>query len=98
MSKQTGCVWFIEPLDSNTNIAFDQQISDDNFTAGVLCEDGKRHNLWECPFWLLASFQRSSRTMGLQFRIFNRFGNGQIRECEFLYRKRKPQRKTKTAP
>ncbi len=98
MSKRIGYVWFVEPLDSNTNIAFSQQISDDNFLSSIFCQDGQRRDLWQCTFRLLTAFQRSSRIMGLQFRIFNRFGNGQIRECKFLYYKRKLQRKTKTAP
>lgn len=98
MTKLKNYVWYVGPSDARTNRAFSEEISEENLQRDVLCADGLRHNLWQCSFHLLAAFQKSKQTLGLQFRVFNRIGGGQIREFKFRYfTKRKPQNKSEAA-
>lgn len=86
--KKVEYLWFVEPLDSETNNVFAETIGDDSdYSVGVICNDGSRHNLWRCPWKLVYAFQRARRQKGLHFRIFNSTNGGKIRECTFLYRK-----------
>ena len=80
-------IWLIEPLDSHTNEVISREVPEENFSRGVICEDGIPHNLWGCDYRIVATLIRSKRDLGLKFRIFNRCGNGKIRECAFLFKK-----------
>jgi len=83
--KKRDYKWFVEPLDSHTNGVISNEVPEENFSHGVICEDGKPHNLWECSFQVVSALMRSQRNLNLQFKIFNREGKGKIRECTFLY-------------
>lgn len=92
--EKRGYVWFVEPMDSNTNMVIAQELSEENF-GRVKCEDEKKHNLWRCPVNFVLSLQKSKRSLGLNFRIYNKERNqGKIRDCTFLFEKRK-RKKTK---
>ncbi len=83
--------WFIWPKNGHANevIARMAQNGDNRFEEGTLtdamCEDGKKRNLWrtsEDNAWFL---WRSR--IDLKFEIFNRLGNGKIRNVTFLFRR-----------
>jgi hypothetical protein len=94
--------WFVCPKDSHTNEVIARFACqgtfgfDDNTLENVLCEDGKKRNLWrttEQDAWFLWR----SRT-DLKFEVFNRLGNGKIRDVTSpLFRKdrRSPKKKAK---
>lgn len=87
-------VWFVEPLNADTNSIIGKEInareiSEEKFLENVFCGDHQRRSLWQCSNQLLAMLQKSKKSLGLQFRIFNKRGNGQIRECKFFYRKKR---------
>jgi len=95
MPQNTEYVWFIEPLNKLTNDSLAQALNEENFQQGITVEDGTPHNLWSCDSTTVTAFRNSRSRNGFQFRIYNRFRNGPIRECKFL--KRKPQT-SKTKP
>ncbi len=84
-------VWFVEPLDgSNTNNVLRRELT--MFGRKVPCGDGKKHDLWNCSWDFVLKLKKCKSDLGLDFKIFNRCGNGQIREFKFPYlRKRKKQ-------
>jgi len=87
--------WFIEPQDSHTNNIFSQNIDEENYMEGVICADGQRRNLWRCRINLISYFWRSRNDLEIRFKIFNReLLYGKIRDCTFLFKKRKPKKIT----
>ncbi len=89
IKRKRNYIWLIEPLDSHTNEVISREVPEENFSRGVICEDGISHNLylWECDYRIVATLIGSKRDLDLKFRIFNRCGNGQIRDCAFLFKK-----------
>lgn len=93
--------WFLEPLDKDTNEVIARELAnlanvsdvDHEMLTQVLCADKKRHNLWRCPFDFVSKIMRSAGQMNLRFKIFNREGKGEIRECAIMRKKKrgKPQ-------
>ena len=81
--------WFIEPLDAHTNGAFAKEIPGENFFREVVCEDGQKRNLWQCPRELVAAFWESRNDLELRFRIYNQTGRGRIRNVNFLFKRKK---------
>jgi hypothetical protein len=45
--------------------------------TGMMCADGKRHNLWECPYSLITKLRNSQQPF--RFRAWIQEGKGQIR-------------------
>jgi len=89
--------WFIEPRNDILN----QTVSADprnSFVGYLVCSDGKKHPLWECPFDFCLSLWRSRKGSALNFKLFNREGppGRQIRECFFLFSKKRKKGKQKT--
>ncbi len=84
-------MWFIEPLDSNTNKVLSGELT--MFGRKVLCEDGEKHNLWNCSWDFVSSFKKSRSDKNLKFNVFNRCGKGQIREFKFPYLKKRKWKK-----
>jgi hypothetical protein len=82
-------VWFIEPLDSGTNETISQELPEMNFWQSVICEDGRKHNLWSCDSDFVSKMRKSKRNLNLNFKIFNQRDGSQIRECKFLYPKKR---------
>jgi len=89
--------WYIEPLDANTNQTASEELAKENFCRAIRCEDGKKHNLWRCDFDFALAIHKSKKSLNLNFHIFNRQGNGKIRQCpSFVFdKKRKKGRTTK---
>lgn len=85
-------IWFVEPLDSNTNMTIAQQLPEENF-GRVKCEDEKKHNLWRCSVDFVLFLQKSKESLDLDFRIYNKERTqGKIRNCAFLFERRKRKR------
>jgi hypothetical protein len=80
--------WYVEPFDSHTNLAVSMQLPEENFGQIVL-PDGQMHNLWRCTSRQARTFWKDRKNMGLQLNIYNQEGNGEIRMCNFLFKKTK---------
>jgi len=80
-------VWYIEPLDSATNEVLSRELA--GFSRKVICEDSKKHNLWDCSWDFVFALKKSKKHLDLKFRVFNRRGMGQIREFKFPYLKKR---------
>ena len=87
--------WFVEPLDSHTNLIISNQLSEEN-SGQFLCTDQQHHNLWRCSFEQALSFWKSKRDLSMNMNVWNQQGRGDIRPCNFLFAKKK-KNKIKTA-
>ncbi len=81
--------WYLEPLDSRTNSIIAGELPEENAHRALICQDGVPRNLWECPEDFFHVVARSAKSINLKFKIFCQEGNGKIRECSFLYRKKR---------
>ncbi len=97
-------IWFVEPLNSNTNEVVARQLAENNFCSEIVCADGKRHNLWTCSNQFVISLVESEKSFNLHFKIWGKQGrHGKIRDKTFLFSKKQKKRqkvkkqKTKTA-
>ncbi len=88
MERQRDYKWYVEPLDSHTNLAVSMQLSEENF-GQFACEDGQYHNLWKCSGKMARFFWKSKENSGLILDIYCQEGNGKIRRCNFLFKKKK---------
>lgn len=88
--------WYVEPLDSQTNLVVSMQLPEENFGQPV-CADKRYHNLWKCSFQQARAFWKSRKNLGLSLNIYNQEGLGEIRFCNFLFKKRKKKANLKTA-
>lgn len=61
--------WYVEPLNSQTNLAVSTQLPAENFCQPV-CEDGQSHNLWQCSFQLVQSLWESKEHSGLHLKFY----------------------------
>ena len=87
--------WYIEPLDSNTNLSISQELPEQNFSRDIICRDGRTHNLWECSYNFAYAFSKSRKALNLRFNVYNKEGRrDQIRRCDFLFIKQKKKKKT----
>lgn len=97
-------IWYIEPLNNEANEAVyecSKNIELDATLEPTVCEDGKKHNLWECSVQAVKSLCSSKQDLNLKFEIWGKQGfNGKIRKKTFLFkpkRKYSKKRKKKTA-
>jgi len=95
--RKRNYVWFVEPLDKETNESIATALQEDA-EENLLCitlADKKQHHLWRVPFDFIKYLQKSKDTSRLSFRVYNRVGNGQIRQIPFsmLIKHRKPKQK-----
>ena len=82
-------IWFIEPLNSDTNEVIAQQLAESNFNEAIVCVDGKRHNLWTCSNQFAMSLVKSKESLDLHFKIWGKQGrHGKIRDKTFLFSKK----------
>ena len=82
--------WFVEPQNSHTNNIFSQNIDEEDYLEGLICADKQKHNLWRCRISLIRYLWHSRDDLEIRFRIFNReLPYGKIRDCTFLFKKRK---------
>ncbi len=79
--------WYVEPLDSQTNSIFSGQLPEEDFIASMHI-DREDHKLWRCSYKQVAAFQRSKGHINLDFKVYNQRGNGKIRNCDFLFKKK----------
>lgn len=83
MAKKKECTWFVEPLDANTNRIIAQELeeeTEERKNRNLICQDGKKHNLWQCSFQLIQRLVLSQQTLGLKFRVYSKQGKyGKIR-------------------
>ena len=92
-AKVREYTWFVEPLKdvSHCNAviarALGEETSAENFCEQVRCLDGRKHNLWRCTHELAKSLWDSQRNLKISIRMWNREGNGAIRDCTVLFRK-----------
>jgi len=81
--KKVRVFWFVEPLDANTNKVIAQELAEEaeeRKMRNLICQDGKRHNLWQCPFRLIQRLFLSQETLHLKFKVYTRQGShGKIR-------------------
>ncbi|MFA4871479.1 MAG: hypothetical protein WC610_00230 [Patescibacteria group bacterium] len=96
--KSIVCIWFVEPLDKDTNAVIGRMIDPcdnlENYLEAVEGADGQNHNLWQLPnFQMVGSLNASAKGLRLRFKIWVREGNGQIRE----WFKLRPKAQTKNA-
>lgn len=95
--------WYIEPLNDRANEAIyecSKNIDLDATIEPAICEDGKKHNLWECSIEAIKLLCSSRQDFNLKFEVWGkeRF-QGKIRKKSFLFNsKRKRLKKKKTAP
>jgi hypothetical protein len=84
--------WYIAPLNSHTNEVISRNLPEENMQRDVACKHGVEPCLWECPRSIVTFLMKSRTELALKFKILNREGNGQIRDCTNLYVKikRKP--------
>lgn len=87
--KERKFFWFIEPLDSYTNEVISRELPEENFMREIKISDGSFKNLWTCSSSLLSNFNRSKVANNLKFRIYSKEGEGKIRECTFLFKKKR---------
>ena len=78
--------WFVEPLDSHTNKVFSDELLEEDFYRDLVCQSGIRRNLWRCSWKSVSEFWNSKNDLGLRFKVYSQEGQGQIRECTFLFR------------
>ncbi len=89
MTKQREYNWFIEPRGNvaHTNEVISNNVDSENAMSGVLCADGKKHNLWRCPSGLILFLWRSRVGLKISFKVFCQSGkNGKIRDVTLLYK------------
>lgn len=86
-------IWFVEPLDSDTNEVISQQPTENNFNSGIVCADGQRHNLWTCSYQLATSLTKSKKSLDLHFKIWGKEGRCEkIRDKTFLFNRKRRKR------
>ena len=81
--------WFLKPTGNvaHTNEVLSRNISEENAMQDVLCQDGKKRDLWRCPSGIVFMLWRSRSNLKITFRIFSReLPNGKIRDCTFLFK------------
>lgn len=88
--------WYVEPLDSLTNIIIVRELPEENFDKKLVKGDNHPRPLWSCPTWFIRDLCRSRNHLNAKFKIYSQVGQGEIRECTFLYQKKKNKKK-KTA-
>lgn len=95
-------IWYVEPLDEQTNAAVYECLKNRDLNANMepaICEDEKKHNLWECSIETVKFLYASKEELNLKFEIWGKQGfSGKIKKKTFLFKpKRKYLKKRKTA-
>jgi len=89
--------WYIEPLNKETNDAIYEYLSKTGleFSAEpILCADGKKHNLWECPLNLIPLLCGNKKSLQLRFVVWGKQGRyGRVINKLFLFVPKKKYRK-----
>jgi len=83
--RQRHYTWYIEPInnDAYTNKICTSELDEQNACREMLCEDGKRRNLWRCDYQTVGIMRQNRQQLNLRFRVFVQEGGGKIREFSF---------------
>lgn len=86
----TTCyAWFLESKDGLTNEAIARMVGGEDAQTARFCEDGRKHDLWQCDFSVVNLFVKSAKDKSLKFAVWNRRGNGRIRKWPFSKKRKK---------
>ncbi|MBS3902949.1 MAG: hypothetical protein KGZ30_01070 [Anaplasmataceae bacterium] len=78
------CYWYVEPLDSHTNMVIGLQLSGD-VAERVRDEKGDEKEVWACPdYEFVSKLRRSQSDLKIAFRVYTRRGSGPLRPATFL--------------
>ena len=67
-------LWYISEFDSHTNEVIAQLLPNENCHSQVLCQDGKKRDLWQTDYATITRLKKSKQSAHLVFTIFKRSG------------------------
>ena len=79
--------WYIEPIGAHTNEALARELPEENAQRGLPDKNGKRHDVWECPYSIISRFMRSRKKCKLTFEVYKQVNKGKIFQSNNLARK-----------
>lgn len=80
--------WFVEPLTDLTNEYISRELPAESAERGVMCQDGRKRNLWRCEWRFISNMLHSSLGRALKYTVFIRAGErGVVREASFISRR-----------
>lgn len=85
--RERKYTWYIEALDSYTNMVVATVVGADTNFSQKICADKRRRMLWEVAPSLLTYIKRSKGDLKLKFNIFVQEGNGKIRLRNMPFKK-----------
>ena len=98
MKNRRTYIWYIEPLDPNTNLALSKVLREENYFEELTDNTGQPRNVWECRYQLVESFRYAKDQRDFKFRVYIREGSGQLRRVpDFLLRDKKKSAKFSTS-
>jgi len=81
-------VWFIESLSDLTNEYISRELQAENAEREVLCNDGKKRDMWRCKYKFISRLKRERLDQALEYNVFVRTGEkGQARPATFIVSK-----------
>lgn len=86
---KSAYIWFVQPMDKDTNDVVGRQCHEDDFCHEIRCEDGECRDLWKCTREVMSALVASRRTMRLKFKVFCQAREGKIRDVSFLFLKKR---------
>lgn len=94
MTRET--FWYLGDFDSRTNEIISTIISDECRSAQVLCQDGKKRDLWQTDYTTIMRLKNSRLQQNLTFTVFKRDGKfGPVKKYDFPKRTTAAERKVK---
>jgi hypothetical protein len=90
--RERDYTWFVSPGDAHTNEVISRRLPEENFSLCTLEGEIAEIGLWQCPAQFVTFLRLSKKSAHLNFRIFNREGDGKIRECSFMLKSQKAQK------
>ena len=96
--EKRPCTWYIEPLNQITNAILADVVdcAEEKFIKEVEDTKGDRHDVWELPSFLKVNFFLKSTHSSLDFKVFNKRGNGRLNDVtKFFTSKKKKNKPTK---
>jgi hypothetical protein len=100
MSGKRQYTWYVELSKNTANgnavmaEVLQQSTSSEDFCLGIRCLDGKRHDLWRCPYpkydyAKVKELWDSQGTLGIKIKkVWNKEGDGGIRDATVLFTKK----------
>lgn len=83
MPRQEKERWFICPLNGLTNQMLAGRLPAENAQEKMLCEDGKKRDMWQCEYSTVAELSRNSQ-VGIRFIVWHRESqNSKLRLWKF---------------